>query len=118
MSARRAAFARGLRAEGWAAFWLRLKGYRVLARRHRTPVGEIDLVCLKGDTLVFVEVKRRDRLDDAVLALQAVQRARLVRAAGAYLRRHPRHQGLDCRFDLVAVGRFGVLRHLKDAHRA
>jgi len=53
------AYRRGLFAETVAALLLRLKGHRILARRYRTPVGEIDLVALKGKRLAFVEVKRR-----------------------------------------------------------
>src|SRR5205085_1078996 len=62
---RQAAFRRGLSAETRAALLLRVKGYRILARRWQSPVGEIDLVAWRRRVLVFVEVKARARLDDA-----------------------------------------------------
>ncbi|MEQ9815290.1 MAG: YraN family protein, partial [Azospirillaceae bacterium] len=78
---RRLAERRGRRAEGVAALWLRLKGYRVLDRRVRTPVGEIDLVLRRGGTLVFAEVKRRVALADGMAAVGPAQRRRIGRAA-------------------------------------
>ena len=62
---RQAAFKLGVSAEGRAAVLLAAKGYRELARRWKSPVGEIDLVVRRGRTLVFVEVKARAKLDDA-----------------------------------------------------
>jgi putative endonuclease len=58
----------GRRAESLAAWWLRLKGWRILARRVRTPVGEIDLVARRGRTIAFVEVKARATAVQADLA--------------------------------------------------
>ena len=66
----------GRLAEAAAAWHLRLRGYRILARRFATPVGEIDLVARRGGRLVFVEVKRRARVVDAVAALLPVQQER------------------------------------------
>lgn len=63
--ARVRAYRRGLFAETVTALLLRLKGHRILARRYKTPVGEIDLVALKGRRLAFIEVKRRKTKDDA-----------------------------------------------------
>lgn len=79
--ARRRADARGRRAETIAAWWLRLKGYSILARRVATPVGEIDLVAVRAGTLVFVEVKARAHLDQALLALNPAALRRVSRAA-------------------------------------
>ena len=58
------AYRHGLFAETVAALLLRLKGHRIVARRYKTPVGEIDLVALKGKRLAFIEVKRRKSLDE------------------------------------------------------
>jgi hypothetical protein len=60
---RRSAWLRGRRAEWLAAWWLRLKGYRILARDLRTPVGEIDLIARRGRVLALVEVKARPSLE-------------------------------------------------------
>ena len=108
----------GRRAERLAALWLMLKGYRVLARRVRNPLGEIDLVCRRGHCLVFVEVKARASTEAALFALRPRQQRRIAAAAGYFLQRHPGLAGLDCRFDLVTVGRYGRPRHVADVWRA
>lgn len=77
---RAAAEARGRRAEALAALWLRLKGWRILARRVRTPRGEVDLIVRRWRTLAFVEVKARS--SEAGLAL-SIDRQRLQRVAAA-----------------------------------
>ena len=66
---RRAGYARGLVAEGIAAWVLRLKGYRVLATRYRTPLGEIDIVARRGKVLAFVEVKARPTVEAGLEAI-------------------------------------------------
>ncbi len=111
------AYRTGLAAEALAGLWLRLKGYAVLDRRYRTPFGEIDLVCQKGDVLAFVEVKRRSGAARAVLALTPRQQARIARAAEAYLQYHPHHRNLDLRFDLVAIDGWRRIRHVRDVYR-
>ncbi|WP_181706354.1 YraN family protein [Chthonobacter rhizosphaerae] len=109
------AYRRGLFAEAFAAWLLRLKGYRIIARRHRTPVGEIDLVALRGRVVVFVEVKARHDETAAGEAVTAESRRRIVRAAGVFLNRNRRLAGRERRFDVVAVlpGRWP--RHHVDA---
>ncbi len=79
--ARVRAYRRGLFAETLAAFLLRLKGHRIVAQRYRTPVGEIDLVALKGRRLAFIEAKRRKTRDDAAWTIPTRQKRRIVRAA-------------------------------------
>jgi putative endonuclease len=106
----------GRRAELVAAWWLRLKGFHIIARRYATPVGEIDLIARRGKLLVFVEVKRRR---DAALAAEAVlprQRQRIIRAAELFLQRRPQLLG-ECRFDLIAVSPWRWPTHLPDAWR-
>ena len=105
----------GLRAETWAAIWLTLKGYRILERRYKTPVGEIDLVVKRGSLIVFVEVKARATLDGARAAITPFQRQRILRAAEYWTARHPRASGFDFRFDAVFVARRLAIAHLKDA---
>src|SRR5215210_9318261 len=82
-----AAFRAGLSAESRAAFLLLCKGYRIVARRWKCPVGEVDLIVRRGRLLVFVEVKARDQLDDAAEALTVRQQRRIAAAAGAWLAR-------------------------------
>ncbi|HRY25838.1 MAG: YraN family protein [Geminicoccaceae bacterium] len=112
---RQASERRGRRAETIAAWWLAAKGYRVLARRAATPWGEIDLVCRQGACVVFVEVKARQSVAAALESLGPRQRRRIADAARHYIGRHPPLSALDCRFDLVAIGRFGLPHHLVNA---
>lgn len=99
---RQAAEARGRRAETIAAWWLRLKGWRILATRARTPVGEVDLIARRGRTLAFIEVKTR--ASEAELAF-AIDRRRLVRVAQAAEMLAPRYMraGDDIRIDVLLI---------------
>ena len=110
------------RGEALAALLLRLKGYRIEARNWRCPLGEIDIVARRGDTLVFVEVKTRGGTSagSPVEAVDERKRRQLVRLAHAYLGRF-RGELPPCRFDVIAVEGRGIrsrLRHLCDAFRA
>lgn len=114
--ARLQAWRYGLAAETICAWWLRLHGYRIVARRHRTPVGEIDLVARRCHVIAFVEVKAR--VDSAALAAPTIrQRRRIVRAAQAFLQRRPRLAHLDPRFDVIAVSPWRLPRHIPGAWR-
>ena len=107
----------GRLAEAVAAWLLRLHGYRILARRYVTPVGEIDLVARRGDLVVFVEVKQRRSSDAALTALLPAQQSRIARAAGAFLQRRPQLASCALRFDLVAITPWRVPRHVQDVWR-
>lgn len=112
---RRRAERAGRRAETLAALYLAAKLYKIVARRFKTPVGEIDLIAEKAGVLVFVEVKARGRGTDVETALLAVNRARIVKAARYYLARRPPRAGRAMRFDVIflAPGRWPL--HLKKA---
>lgn len=109
------AYRSGLFAETLAALMLRLKGHRVVAQRYKTPVGEIDLVALKGKRLVFVEVKRRKTREDAAWTLPAKQRRCIVRAAQYWLAGHPEFSGQDIAFDVVLTAPWAWPRHIANA---
>jgi putative endonuclease len=117
-AARRQAERAGRRGEALAAAYLRLKGYRVLARNVRTPFGEIDMVLRRGKTVIFAEVKRRGRETEAGMALGWRQRERITRA-GRYLAESGRYaEGTDgYRFDLLVLNRGRWPVHLADAWR-
>lgn len=118
MRHRRNAERRGRRSENWAAFALMLKGYRILARRLRTPLGEIDLVARSpSGILCFVEVKARRAYADAAEALRARQQARIARAAVQFLGRNPSLGRSGVRFDIVLVTAGHWPQHLRDAWR-
>ncbi|ABS65184.1 protein of unknown function UPF0102 [Parvibaculum lavamentivorans DS-1] len=112
-----AAYRLGLRAETLAVLLLRLKGYRVVARRLKTPAGEIDLVVRRGRALAVVEVKARGEGDAAAEALLPRQQRRLERAAAHLLGRYPHFADLDLRFDVVLIVPRRWPRHLADAWR-
>ncbi|HEY0218914.1 MAG TPA: YraN family protein [Afipia sp.] len=116
--ARIAAFQTGISAESRACVLLLAKGYRILARRFRTPHGEIDVVARRRDVLVFVEVKARAALDDAAYAVTPRQCQRITAAAQAWLMTHPHHANLDCRFDAILVAPKRFPRHLEAAFDA
>lgn len=101
--ARRAREYLGRQAETRAAIALRLKGYRVLGRRVRTPAGEIDLVVRKRAVVAFVEVKARRTRARAAEAILPAQRRRIVRAAAYYVAANPGLASLTQRFDAILV---------------
>lgn len=115
---RRKAVRRGHRAEALAAWWLRLKGYRIEARGFRAPAGEIDLIARRGRVLALVEVKARRSLEAAGEAIAPRQRRRIARAAEAYLQRRPALANLELRFDAVLIVPGRLPRHLPDAWRS
>jgi putative endonuclease len=114
-AARVRAYRRGLFAETLAALLFRLKGYSIVARRYKTPVGEIDLVALKGKRLAFVEVKRRKTQEDAAWTLPAKQRRRIVRAAQYWLASHADFAGYDIAFDVVLTAPWTIPRYIANA---
>jgi putative endonuclease len=113
--ARVRAYRSGVFAETLAALLLRLKGHRVVARRYKTPVGEIDLVALKGKRLAFIEVKRRKTAEDAAWTVPAKQRRRIVRAAQYWLAGHPNFAGHDIAFDVVLAAPWAWPRYIENA---
>jgi putative endonuclease len=105
----------GRRAETIALWYLRLKLYRLLARRYRTPAGEIDLVMKRGRTIVFVEVKQRPDEAAGLDAVTAGSRRRISRAAALWTAAHPETAGLDQRFDVIVARPGRWPRHLVSA---
>lgn len=100
---KRAAFRLGHRGEWRAALALLLKGFRPVARRYRTALGEIDLIARRGDLVLIVEVKARPTLEQAMEAVGQGAERRIERAADLWLARQPDQARLSLRFDLVAV---------------
>ena len=95
----------GARYEDIALAHLERAGLRLIARNYNCRYGELDLVVRDGDVVVFVEVRYRSAsaFGDGVDSVGAAKRAKLVRAAGAFLADHPRLAGAACRFDVLAV---------------
>src|SRR5947207_1207043 len=113
-----AAFRTGLSAESRAAAYLIAKGYRILAKRFRTPYGEIDLVARRRSLIAFVEVKARASLDDAAWAVTPRQQQRIINAAQAWLMAHPEHAEFEMRFDAMLIAPRSLPRHLLAAFDA
>lgn len=114
MRDRRAADRRGRVAETAAAWWLRLKGWRILDRRVRTPVGEVDLVARKGSLVAFVEVKARATAAELDYAIDERRLARVAAAAEALAPRYA-GPGDDIRVDVILIAPGRALRHIENA---
>ncbi|QDP23054.1 YraN family protein [Bradyrhizobium cosmicum] len=116
--ARVAAFRTGISAESRAAAYLMAKGYRILAKRYRTPHGEIDIVARRRNLIAFVEVKARATLDDAAFAVTPRQQQRIIDAAQGWLVAHPEHAELELRFDAMLIAPRSLPRHVLAAFDA
>ena len=112
--ARRKAEAAGRRGERLAAWWLRLKGWRILDRRVRTPAGEVDLVARKGSLIAFVEVKLRKSAAELDFAIDERRLAR-VAAAAEMLMPHYAGPGDDIRIDVILIAPGTRPRHIENA---
>jgi putative endonuclease len=115
---RQAAFKLGLSAESRAAALLIAKGFRIVARRFRSPAGEIDIVAKRGNLLIFVEVKARALLDDAAWSVTERQKRRIATAATAWLAANPDDANCDMRFDVVLVAPRSLPQHIPGAFEA
>lgn len=105
----------GRLAETIALWFLRLKGYRLLVRRFKSPAGEVDLIMRRGATTVFVEVKARATLDEAMISVTSHQSRRISGAAAFYASRDPKAAQGFCRFDIVAVPSYLWPSHIENA---
>ena len=94
------------------------KAYRILARRWKTPFGEIDIVARRRHTLVFVEVKARATQDEAVEAVTERTQQRIIRAAELWLAHHPQDGQGDVRFDIIVVTPGKIPYHIPNAFDA
>ena len=92
-------------------------GWRILARRYATPVGELDIVAKRGALIAFVEVKYRREQQGILETISAHQRRRIENAATIFLSRHPKWRKLSLRFDLMVVSPWRWPNHLPDAWR-
>lgn len=117
MAGSRRTYYLGIWAEWLAAAYLCFKGYRILERRYKTPMGEVDIIARKGHVIVFCEVKWRSSHDGALLAVHGRNRARVMQAARFFMAKLDRGKGvfLDFRFDIIAVSPFFRIRHLDNA---
>ena len=115
---RQAAFRLGISAESRAAAFLIAKGFRILARRWRSPLGEIDIVARRRHLLVFAEVKARASLAEAAESVDERQRRRIAAAAEIWLAVNPDKTIFDIRFDAILVAPGKLPRHIPAASEA
>lgn len=116
--ARLAAFRLGLSAESRAALLLRAKAYRIVARRWKTPFGEVDIVARRRHDLVFVEVKAREQFDDAAESVTERGKRRIIAATELWLAKHPQDARCTIRFDVILVVPGKLPRHMVNAFDA
>ena len=111
---RQAAEQRGRKGERLAAWYLRLKGWRVLAERVRTPAGEVDLVAKRGNLIAFVEVKTRTTAAELDFAIDQRRLARVAAAAEILIPRFAT-AGEDVRIDVILIAPGTRPRHIENA---
>ena len=104
----------GRRAELVAVALLRLFGYRILARRHKNPFGEIDIIAARRGRVAFVEVKARSTFEDCEAAIRPSLGPRVRRAASLWLQRNPRYQHHRQGYDVIFVVPWRPPRHIPD----
>jgi len=110
---KRMAFRRGWRAESIAAYYLRLKGYAIVARRFKTRLGEIDLIARRGHVVAIVEVKARPNLAQGHEAVSEMAQRRIEAAADLWLARQKDAEKLSLRFDLIIIRPWHWPHHIK-----
>lgn len=104
--------------------YLLAQGLRKIAGNFRCRMGEIDLIMLDRECLVFVEVRyrRKNRFATAAASVDGLKQRKILRAAAAFLSRNPRFRDAPVRFDVVALDAASddqcTLQWLKDAFRA
>lgn len=105
---------RGRHGERRAALWLQLKGWTVLERRRKTPLGEIDLIVRKGNVVAFVEVKWRSSAAELDFAIDEYRLRRVAAAAEAVAHLYAT-RGEDIRIDVILLAPGGLPRHIENA---
>ena len=111
---------KGQAAEALAEHWCGRQGWQPIARNFRVKGGEIDLICLDGNTLVFIEVRQRrsDRYGGASASITTAKQRKLITAAQQFLQRHREHASRPARFDVITLGRDDDLNWIKSAFTA
>jgi len=106
---------KGRRAEVIATWYLRLKGYRILAQRVRNPRGEIDIIARRFEIAAFIEVKSRTKVEDLEQSISAYKMRRVVAAAEVEAHKYIRKNGA-LRFDVILIAPWKWPKHLKNIH--
>jgi len=112
---RRVTYAAGKRAEWLALIFLLLKGYRPVAWRYKCPAGEVDLIVVRRNLVVFVEVKYRADRDVAAFSITPKQQSRIIRAAQYWTLKNQRDSPQEMRFDAVLLAPRRWPMHIENA---
>jgi putative endonuclease len=104
----------GLFAEKIAIFFLRLKGYKILAWRFKNRFGEIDIVAKKSRIIVIIEVKARKSKIIIEEVLRPKQIERVKKSAEFFISQNPQFQNYDLRFDFIEINRFFFPKHYQN----
>jgi putative endonuclease len=94
---------KGIWSEYLAAFFLVMKGYRILAMRYQSPMGEIDIIAKRSKVIAAIEVKNRPTRTAALEAVSRTQQGRIEKAMQSYLARYPLYQDYNVRYDIMAI---------------
>lgn len=97
-----------------ATIILRLKGYRIIAKRYKTKCGEIDIIAYKQDTIVFIEVKARKTIEKCFIAINYHQMQRLQRASMIFLKNHPNYSMKFTRYDVILIANWHLPQHIEN----
>ncbi len=115
---KRRAYQFGRWAEWLCILWLMAKGYRILAHRYKSPLGEIDIIARSRDNIICIEVKARARQEDGRYAVSHQQQQRIIRASQHFMASHAPYATLALRFDVMVMSRHGWPAHIKQAFDA
>lgn len=107
-------YTRGILSELLAQVFLQCKLYRILYKRYKTPVGEIDLICKKNNTIIFFEVKYRKNLNEDHDVVYKKQIQRIKNAGSFFIARNSIYNGLDLRFDLLIINNKLSITHYRN----
>jgi putative endonuclease len=110
-------YKKGHWAEYLGTWFLRLKAYHIKERRFKTKYGEIDLIAVRGNVIVFVEVKARDTKIQGLEAITPQAQQRIMRAAQAFMQKHRQYQNYVWRFDALVVRPWRLPYHVENAWR-
>lgn len=109
-------YQRGLRAEMSAVWYLRLNGYKILEQRYKTKVGEIDIIAIKGNQIIFIEVKARPSVEAALESITPTMKNRIEKTALTYISKQNNLAFNNFRFDVIAILPFKWSNFLRGKH--
>ena len=105
---------KGYIGEWIACIILIIKGYKIIAHRYKTKLGEIDIIVAKNNTLVFIEVKSRKSDEKCFIAITPKQLHRIQNASQIFLNRHPKYHAYALRYDVMLIANWSLPIHIQN----